>query len=90
MIHHPDRRATVPNQTSLTNSVGGRALTVPRHGGVPVGPDQLHQAFNDANAGGTGFFARRKAKPDLSLIYPVDPKQLPKELAGGDWPPKFE
>jgi hypothetical protein len=25
---------------------------------------------------------------DLSLIYPVDPKQLPKELAGVQWPPK--
>jgi hypothetical protein len=24
---------------------------------------------------------------DLSLIYPVDPKQLPKELAGVEWPP---
>ena len=29
-----------------------------------------------------------KTKPDLSLIYPVDPKQLPKELAGVEWPPK--
>ena len=28
-----------------------------------------------------------KNKPDISLIYPVDPKQLPKELAGTDWPP---
>jgi len=25
---------------------------------------------------------------DLSLIYPVDPKQLPKEPAGVEWPPK--
>jgi hypothetical protein len=24
----------------------------------------------------------------MSLIYPVDPTQLPKELAGVDWPPK--
>jgi hypothetical protein len=29
-----------------------------------------------------------KTKPDLSLIYPVDPKRLPKELAGKEWPPK--
>jgi len=28
-------------------------------------------------------------KPDMSLIYPVDPKQLPKELAGVEWPPKL-
>jgi hypothetical protein len=25
---------------------------------------------------------------DLSLIYPVDPKQLPNELAGVQWPPE--
>jgi hypothetical protein len=25
---------------------------------------------------------------DLSLIYPVDPKQLPNELAGVEWPSK--
>jgi hypothetical protein len=24
----------------------------------------------------------------MSLIYPVDPKQLPKELAGVEWPPR--
>jgi hypothetical protein len=34
------------------------------------------------------FLPRAKAKPDLSLIYPVEPKQLPKELAGVEWPPK--
>jgi hypothetical protein len=25
---------------------------------------------------------------DLSLIYPTDPTQLPKQLAGVQWPPK--
>jgi hypothetical protein len=25
---------------------------------------------------------------DKSLFYPVDPRQLPKELAGSEWPPK--
>ena len=29
-----------------------------------------------------------KSKMDLSLIYPVDPTQLPNELAGVQWPPK--
>jgi hypothetical protein len=29
-----------------------------------------------------------KSKMDLSLLYPVDPKQLPKELTGVDRPPK--
>ena len=59
---------------------------------------QLRQAFNDTHAevlwlivggpGGTGISARSKSKMDLSLIYPVDPKQLPKELAGVEWPQK--
>jgi hypothetical protein len=34
------------------------------------------------------FLPGAKTKPDMSLIYPVDPKQLPKELAGVGWPPK--
>lgn len=25
---------------------------------------------------------------DMSLFYPVDPTQLPQELAGNEWPPK--
>jgi len=33
-------------------------------------------------------YLERKTKPDMSLIYPVDPKQLPKELAGAEWPPE--
>lgn len=28
------------------------------------------------------------AAMDLSLIYPVDPTQLPAQLDGGEWPPK--
>jgi hypothetical protein len=34
------------------------------------------------------FLPGAKTKPDMSLIYPVDPKQLPKELRGVEWPPK--
>ena len=34
------------------------------------------------------FLPGAKTKPDMSLIYPVDPKQLPKELTGVEWPPK--
>jgi mannose-6-phosphate isomerase-like protein (cupin superfamily) len=30
--------------------VGNEALTVQRHGGVLVGPDQLRQVFNDTDA----------------------------------------
>ena len=78
--------------------VGDETLTVPRHGGVLVGPDQLRQVFNDTAAevlwliiGGPEeleFLQGSKSQMDLSLIYPVDPKQLPKELAGVHWPPK--
>ena len=78
--------------------VGDETLTVPKHGGVLVGPDQLLQVFNDTETdvlwpivGGPEeleFLPGAKTKPDMSLIYPVDPKQLPKELAGVKWPPK--
>ena len=78
--------------------VGDETLTVPRYGGVLVGPDQLRQVFNDTDTevlwliiGGpeeTEFLPSAKTKPDMSLIYPTDPTQLPKELAGVVWPPK--
>lgn len=78
--------------------VGDETLTVPKHGGLLVGPDQLRQIFNDTDeevlwlvVGApeeTELLPNAPTKPDLSLIYPVDPKQLPKELAGVEWPPK--
>jgi hypothetical protein len=78
--------------------VGEETLTVPKYGGVLVGPDQLRQVFNDTDADvlwlivagseETEFLPGAKTKPDMSLIYPVDPRQLPKELAGVEWPPK--
>jgi mannose-6-phosphate isomerase-like protein (cupin superfamily) len=78
--------------------VGDETLTVPRYGGVLVGPDQLRQVFNDTDAEvlwliigapeELELLPTAKIKPDLSVICPVDPKQLPKELAGVQWPPK--
>ena len=78
--------------------VGAQTLTVPKHGGVLVAPDQLRQVFNDSDAEvlwlivgapeETEFLPGAKTKPDMSLIYPTDPTQLPKELAGVTWPPK--
>ena len=78
--------------------VGDQTLTVPKYGGVLVGPDQLRQVFNDTDAEvlwlivgapeETELLPGSKTKPDMSLIYPVDPKQLPKELVGVEWPPK--
>lgn len=78
--------------------VGEETLTVPKYGGVLVGPDQLRQVFNDTDAEvlwlvvgapeELEFLPTARNKPDMSLIYPVDPKQLPRELAGAEWPPK--
>ena len=78
--------------------VGDETLTVPKHGGVLVGPDQLRQVFNDTDTEVLWLIVgapeelellpTAKTKPDLSLIYPTDPTQLPKELAGVQWPPK--
>ena len=78
--------------------VGEETLTVPRYGGVLVGPEQLRQVFNDTDEEvlwliigapeELEFLQGSKSQIDLSLIYPVDPKQLPNELAGKQWPPK--
>ena len=77
--------------------VGAETLTVPKHGGVLVGPEQLRQVFNDTDAETLWlivgapeepeFLPRAQTKPDMSLIYPEDPKRLPPELAGKSWPP---
>ena len=65
---------------------------------VLVGPDQLRQVFNDTDAEvlwliigapeEMELLPGAKTKPDMSLIYPTDPTQLPKELFGVQWPPK--
>jgi mannose-6-phosphate isomerase-like protein (cupin superfamily) len=78
--------------------VGNETLTVPKYGGVLVGPEQIRQVFNDTAAEVLWLIVgapeelellpTAKTKPDLSVIYPVDPKQLPQELAGVEWPPK--
>ncbi len=78
--------------------IGEETLTVPKYGGVLVGPDQLRQVFNDTNAEvlwlivgapeELEFLQGSKSKMDLSLIYPVYPKQLPEQLDGVEWPPR--
>jgi mannose-6-phosphate isomerase-like protein (cupin superfamily) len=78
--------------------VGGETLTVPKYGGVLVGPDQLRQVFNDTDSEvlwlivgapeETELLPGAQTKADMSLIYPVDPKQLPEELTGVEWPPE--
>ncbi len=78
--------------------VGDDTLTVPTHGGVLVGPSQLRQVFNDTESDvlwlivgapeELEFLPGAKTRPDMSLICPVDPKQLPPELAGVERPPE--
>ena len=77
--------------------VGDTTLTVPRHGGVLVGPEQLRQVFNDTDSdvlwlivGGPEereFLQGSKSKIDLTPFYPTDPTALPKELGDAVWPP---
>ncbi|HVY68531.1 MAG TPA: cupin domain-containing protein [Verrucomicrobiae bacterium] len=74
--------------------VGDQTLTVPKHGGLLVGPAELRQVFNDTETETLWLILGAPEEPellsgkaDLSLIYPVDPKQLPPELAGVAWPP---
>ena len=78
--------------------IGDKTLTVPKYGAVLVGPEQLRQVFNDTETDvlwlivgapeETELLPTERANLDMSLIYPVDPKQLPKELADVEWPPK--
>ena len=77
--------------------IGRETVTVPKYGGVLVGPEQLRQVFNDTEAETLWliigapeeleFLQGSKSQMDLSLIYPEDPKQLPPEHAGKEWPP---
>lgn len=75
--------------------VDDETLTVPKHGGVLVGPKSMRQIFNDTDAevlwlivGSPENEFGPDEKFDLKLFWPVDPKQLPKELDGADWPPQ--
>lgn len=72
--------------------IGDETLTVPRHGGVLVGPALLRQIFNDSDAEvlwliiGAPDKEFASGQVDLSQHYPVDPTQLPPELQGAKWP----
>ena len=74
--------------------VGEDTLTVPRYGGVLVGPDLLRQIFNDTDSETLWLIVGAPDKEfpdgkiDLKQHYPVDPTRLPPELEGLAWPPK--
>ena len=74
--------------------IGEDTLTVPKYGAVLVGPEMLRQVFNDTATevlwlilgAPDNEFAAGEAF-DIKRFYPEDPKQLPKELEGVEWPP---
>jgi len=73
--------------------VGDQTLTVPKHGGVLVGPKLLRQVFNDTDEEVLWLIVGAPDKEfepgelhDMKVYYLVDPKQLPKELDGVTWP----
>jgi len=76
--------------------VGGETLTVPKHGGVLVGPQELRQGFNDSDEETLWLIVGapdNELEPgetalDMKKFYPVDPMQLPGELSGVKWPPE--
>ena len=74
--------------------IADETITVPKHGGVLVGPAVLRQVFNDTETDVLWLIVgapENELKPgeelDWKLVYPVDPKELPSEL-GTIWPPK--
>src|SRR5215467_8126278 len=67
--------------------IDNQTITVPKHGGVLVGPALLRQVFNDTDSevlwliiGAPEKELAPGEKLDEKLVYPVDPKQLPPEL----------
>jgi mannose-6-phosphate isomerase-like protein (cupin superfamily) len=75
--------------------IADQTITVPKHGGVLVGPELLRQVFNDTEedvlwliVGAPEKELEPGEKLDEKLLYPVDPKRLPLELGGTIWPPR--
>ena len=73
--------------------VGDETITMPKNGGVLVGPELLRQVFNDTDEEVLWLIVGAPEREfedgelhDMKVYYPVDPKQLPKELDGVTWP----
>src|SRR5215471_19580797 len=74
--------------------IENQTITVPQYGGVLVGPSKLRQVFNDQETdvlwlivGAPEAELEPGEENNKRIFYPVDPTQLPKELAGTVWPP---
>ena len=75
--------------------IGDETITVPKYGGVLVGPELVRQVFNDTDAEVLWLIVgapEKELEPgqelDRKLLDPVEPTQLPSELHGVAWPPK--
>ncbi|HVT71724.1 MAG TPA: cupin domain-containing protein [Lacunisphaera sp.] len=75
--------------------VGNETITVPKYGGVLVGPATLRQVFNDTDAeslwliiGAPEQELEPHEKGNMKLFYPVEPTTLPPELKDAIWPPE--
>lgn len=75
--------------------VGDATLTIPKYGAVLVGPESMRQIFNDTDSDTLWLIVGAPEQEfgpgesfDMKRFWPVDPRQLPKELAGVEWPPK--
>jgi mannose-6-phosphate isomerase-like protein (cupin superfamily) len=72
--------------------VGAETVTIPKHGAVLVRPPCLRQVFNDTNEEVLWLILgapRHEEGATRSDFYPEDPLQLPIELHGRTWPPKY-
>jgi mannose-6-phosphate isomerase-like protein (cupin superfamily) len=74
--------------------IGDKTLTVPKHGGVLVGPKELRQVFIDTETEALWLIIGVPEKEleagetlDQKLVYPADATQLPQELDEVAWPP---
>ena len=74
--------------------IDDQTITVPKYGGVLVGPKSLRQVFNDTESEVLWLILgapEKETEPgephDREQYYPVDPTQLPGELDGIVWPP---
>lgn len=75
--------------------VGDDTLTIPKYGAVLVGPEAMRQIFNDTEGETLWLIVGAPEQEfgpgetfDMKRFWPVDPRQLPKELSGMEWPPK--
>jgi len=75
--------------------IENKTLTIPKYGGVLVGPEEMRQVFNDTEdevmwliIGAPDKEFDSDEEIDMKHFWPEDPTQLPSELKDVVWPPK--